>query len=45
MVSTGGVAVVCLLGAIGSLVVLVPLAGAVAAITLLVRPEVRAWFG
>ncbi len=43
-VSTGGVAVVCLLGAIGSLVVLVPLAGAVAAISLLVRPEVRGWF-
>jgi hypothetical protein len=42
--STGGVALVCLLGVIGSLVVLVPLAGAVAAITLLVRPEVRAWF-
>lgn len=43
-VSTGGVAVVCLLGAIGSLVVLVPLAGAVATISLLVRPEVRGWF-
>ncbi|MGA8247633.1 MAG: hypothetical protein WB797_12065, partial [Nocardioides sp.] len=44
-VSTGGVVVVCLLGAIGSLVVLVPLAGALAAVTLLVRPEVRRWFG
>jgi hypothetical protein len=43
-VSTSGVALVCLLGAIGSLVVLVPLAGAVATVSLLVRPEVRGWF-
>jgi len=36
--------VFCLLGVLGSMVVLVPLAAAVATIGCLVRPEVRAWF-
>ncbi len=43
--STAAVAVVCLLGAIGSLLVLVPLVASLATISLLVRSEVRGWFG
>ncbi len=44
LVSAAGAAVFCLLGVLGSMVVLVPLAAAVATIGCLVRPEVRAWF-
>jgi hypothetical protein len=43
--SAAGASVFCLLGALGSLVVLVPLAAAAATIGCLVRPEVKAWFG
>ena len=44
LVSAAGAAVFCLLGVLGSLIVLVPLAAAVVTIGCLVRPEVRAWF-
>ena len=44
LVSTGCAAVFCLLGVLGSLVVLVPRAAAAATIGCLMRPEVRAWF-
>jgi hypothetical protein len=44
LLSTAGASVFCLLGALGSLVVLVPLAAAAATIGCLVRPEVRAWY-
>jgi hypothetical protein len=44
LASTAGAAVFCLLGVLGSLVVLVPLAAAVVTIGCLVRAEVRAWF-
>ena len=42
-ISAGAAAVVCLLGVLGSLVVLVPLAAILATIGFLTRPEVRAW--
>jgi hypothetical protein len=45
VISTTGVIGLCVLGSIGSLFLLLPLAGAAAAISLLVRPEVRRWFG
>ena len=45
VISTTGVIGICVLGSIGSLFLLVPLAGAAAAISMLVRPEVRHWFG
>lgn len=41
--SAGAVAAFSVLGALASLLMLVPLAGAVAALTMLLRPEVRAW--
>ena len=44
LVSTAGAAVFCLLGVLGSLVVVVPLAAAAVTIGCLVRPEVKAWF-
>jgi hypothetical protein len=45
LVSTAGASFFCLLGALGSLVVLVPLAAAAVTIGCLVRPDVKAWFG
>jgi hypothetical protein len=45
LVSTAAVAVLCLIGVIGSLVVLAPLLAAVAVVACLARPEVRDWFG
>jgi hypothetical protein len=45
VVSTIGVIGICVLGSLGSLLLLVPLAAAAAAISMLVRPEVRRWFG
>ena len=45
LVSTAGAAVFCLLGVLGSFVVLVPLAAAAVTIGCLLRPEVKAWFG
>ncbi len=44
LVSTAGAAVFCLLGVLGSFVVVVPLAAAAVTIGCLVRPEVKAWF-
>ncbi len=44
LVSTAGATVFCLLGVLGSFVVLVPLAGAAVTIGCLLRPEVKAWF-
>ncbi len=44
LVSTACAAVFCLLGVLGSLIVVVPLGAAVMTIVCLVRPEVRAWF-
>ncbi len=44
LVSTAGAAVFCLLGVLGSFVVLVPLAAAAVTIGCLMRPEVRAWY-
>ena len=44
LVSTAGAAVFCLLGVLGSVVVVVPLGAAVVTIGCLVRAEVRAWF-
>jgi hypothetical protein len=44
LVSTAGAAVFCLLGVLGSLVVLVPLVAAATTIGCLVRSDVRAWF-
>ena len=44
LVSTAGAVVFCLLGVLGSFVVVVPLGAAVMTIICLVRPEVRAWF-
>jgi hypothetical protein len=43
IISAIAAAVLCLLGALGSLVVLVPLAAILATIVFLTRPEVRAW--
>jgi hypothetical protein len=43
LASTIGVAAFSMLAVLGSLVLLVPLAGAVATIVCLMRPEVRAW--
>jgi hypothetical protein len=45
VISTTGVIGICVLGSIGSLLLLVPLAAAAVAISMLVRPEVRRWFG
>ena len=45
LVSAAGAAVFCLLGVLGSLVVVVPLGGAVMTILFLMRGDVRAWFG
>jgi hypothetical protein len=45
LVSTAAVAVLCLVGVIGSLVVVVPLLAAVAVVACLARPDVRDWFG
>jgi hypothetical protein len=45
VISTSGVAALCLLGIVGSVVTLVPLAGAGVTLALLVRPESRRWFG
>jgi hypothetical protein len=42
-VSASAAAVVCLLGVLGSVVVLIPLAAILATIGFLTRPEVRAW--
>jgi hypothetical protein len=42
-ISASAAAVICLLGVVGSLVVLVPLAAILATIAFLTRPEVRAW--
>jgi hypothetical protein len=39
------VIVVALFGVLASVVLLVPLVAAVATLVLLVRPDVRAWFG
>ncbi len=44
LVSAAGAAVFCLLGVLGSLIVLVPLAATLVTIGCLVRPDVRAWF-
>ncbi len=44
LASAAGAAVFCLLGVLGSLLVLVPLAAAVVTIVCLVRGDVRAWF-
>lgn len=43
IVSAAGAAVVCLVGVLGSLVMLLPLAATLATLVLLVRPEVRMW--
>jgi hypothetical protein len=43
VVSSGALAAFSVLGAIASLLMLVPLAGSVAVLVLLLRPEVRAW--
>jgi hypothetical protein len=43
VVSTVGAAALCLLGVIGSLVMLAPLAATLGTMALLVRPEIRAW--
>ncbi|MBO0845830.1 MAG: hypothetical protein J2P22_10475, partial [Nocardioides sp.] len=43
VVSAIGAAVICLVGVIGSLVMLLPLGATLGTIALLVRPEVRAW--
>ncbi|WP_151084183.1 hypothetical protein [Nocardioides cynanchi] len=45
VVSTSGVAALCLLGVVGSVITLVPLAAAGVTLALLVRPESRRWFG
>jgi hypothetical protein len=42
-ISASAAAVVCLLGVLGSVVVLIPLAAILATIGFLTRPEVRAW--
>jgi hypothetical protein len=42
-ISASGAAVVCLLGVLGSVVVLIPLAAILATIGFLTRPDVRAW--
>ena len=44
MVSAAGAAVFCLLGVLGSFLVVVPLGAAVVTVACLVRAEVRAWF-
>jgi hypothetical protein len=44
LVSTAGAAIFCLLGALGSLIVLVPLAASAVTVGCLMRPEVRAWY-
>jgi hypothetical protein len=44
LISTAGVAALCLLGIVGSVVTLVPLAAAGTTLALLVRPESRRWF-
>jgi hypothetical protein len=41
--SAGATTVLSLVGALGSLLLLVPLGGALATVACLVRPEVRAW--
>ena len=43
VISAGALAAFSVLGAIASLLMLVPLAAAIATLTMLVRPEVRAW--
>jgi hypothetical protein len=45
VISTAGVATLCLLGIVGSVVTLITLAAAVVTLALLVRPESRRWFG
>jgi hypothetical protein len=45
VISTTGVAALCLLGIVGSVVTVVPLAAAGTTLALLVRPESRRWFG
>jgi hypothetical protein len=45
LASTAVVVVAALFGVIASVILLVPLVAAVATLVLLVRPEVRAWFG
>jgi hypothetical protein len=44
VISTAATIGLCALGVLGSLVMLVPLAGAAATISMLLRPEVRRWF-
>jgi hypothetical protein len=44
LISTAGVAALCLLGIVGSVVTLIPLAAAGTTLALLVRPESRRWF-
>jgi hypothetical protein len=44
LISTGGALLFCLVGSIGSLLMLVPLAATGATLYLLLRPETRAWF-
>jgi len=43
VVSGSGAAAICLIGVLGSIVVLIPLAVILATIGFLTRPEVRAW--
>jgi hypothetical protein len=45
VISTAGVAALCLLGIIGSVVTVIPLAAAGATLALLLRPESRRWLG
>ncbi len=45
LVSTAMAAMLCLVGVIGSLVVVVPMLAAVAVVACLARPDVRDWFG
>jgi predicted membrane protein len=45
LASTAAVIVVALFGVLASVVLLVPLVAAVATLVLLVRPDVKAWFG
>jgi hypothetical protein len=45
VISTTGVAALCLLGIVGSVLTVVPLVAAGTTLALLVRPESRRWFG
>jgi hypothetical protein len=45
VLSTAGVAALCLIGIVGSVVTVIPLAAAGATLALLLRPESRRWLG